>query len=172
MYFSTLPHRSTFSFPALCKVSTIPCTLNILKLAFPFFWKNPVNNGGVRGGRVSQNSAGDGWCVHLQVGISERVEQIGCSSITSGAQCQTILKMQECECKESLFGDRTLPAVLLTSTCLRNQRRRGLYFLQKNALTIIVLFQLHTSSPTRQGYILCLVTLLHLLTFGAETPGT
>lgn len=110
-------HTSAFSFFALCKVNTIPCELNILKSAFPFFWENPVNNGGVRGGRVPQNSAGGRWSVHLQVGIFELVEQVGCASISSGVQSQTVLEMQECECKEPLFGDRTLPAVLLTSTC-------------------------------------------------------
>lgn len=48
----------------------------------------------------------------------ELVEQVGCASISSEAQCQTILEMQECESKEPLCGDRTLPVVLLTSTCL------------------------------------------------------
>lgn len=33
--------------------------------------------------------------VHLQVGIFELMEQVGCASISSGAQCQTILEMQE-----------------------------------------------------------------------------
>lgn len=77
-----------------------------------------MNSGGVREGRVSQNSAGDRWSVHLQVGMFELVEQLGCASISSEAQCQTILEMQECESKEPLCGDRTLPMVLLTSSCL------------------------------------------------------
>lgn len=50
--------------------------------------------------------------------MSGLMEQVGCASISSEAQCQTILEMQEFQCKEPLSGDRTLPAVLLTSTCL------------------------------------------------------
>lgn len=85
MYFPRLSNTSAVFFFPLCKVNTIPCKLNILKSDFHCFGKTCLENGGLRGGGVSLNSPGGGrWSVHLQVGIFELMEQVGCAATSCG----------------------------------------------------------------------------------------